>query len=470
MDIDAQTIKGLYKLGWMSQSQLDDYFRSRGHSRQLHVVPSLVNKELRIKVIDDREYQRLLSHRTKYDLLLVSEDGIQKRTKCLPAGLKLNKRLSFLFGVEPRNLNHPDCVGYMLSNWEVHPFVTKMRVSYEFACAVTAVFGAGFGDRVIARCFGPNAYMSTRYSKRPHGSPFTAEEEIQLQEYRNNKQRMDLMAPYTKKKIHELRRNVNNIAKHCNPHCMQLQAKYQIKGIVTGGFRPRPKQKSSWKGLNDHIEDTPWGWSTTPTYGFVNECHVDIRDTGYKKKLREWKQLAIKKKWHYVARLLDSPFWGLATTCGYQFCYRNEEARVGLEVSAFFTLDGLGVAVPIVDGISHHFYGSQFSHRTCLPLCKRRSDGMFSAFNRDDNFSIFAWGSTDNSGQVNEADSENGGDGHGGGGGGGGGHPFGGGGGGGGGGGVVNEFWPAWIAAAYEQDKPQEPYVIPEHELNDNVI
>ena len=88
MDIDAQTIKDLYKLGWMSQSQLDDYFRSRGHARQLHVVPSLVNKELRIKVIDDREYQQLLSHRTKYDLLLVSEDGIQKRTKCLPAGLK----------------------------------------------------------------------------------------------------------------------------------------------------------------------------------------------------------------------------------------------------------------------------------------------------------------------------------------------------------------------------------------------
>ena len=97
MDIDAQTIKDLYKLGWMSQSELDDYFRSRGHSRQLHVIPSLVNKELQIKVIDERDYQRLLSHCNKYGLLLVSKDGIQKRTKCLPNGVKLNnKRLSFL--------------------------------------------------------------------------------------------------------------------------------------------------------------------------------------------------------------------------------------------------------------------------------------------------------------------------------------------------------------------------------------
>ena len=110
MDIDAQTIKDLYKLGWMSQSELDYYFRSRGHSCQLHVIPSLVNKELQVKVINEREYQRLLSRHHKYGLLLVSEDSIQKRTKCLPNGVKLNKRHSFLFGVEPRNLNHPDCV------------------------------------------------------------------------------------------------------------------------------------------------------------------------------------------------------------------------------------------------------------------------------------------------------------------------------------------------------------------------
>jgi hypothetical protein len=63
-------------------------------------------------------------------------------------------------------------------------------------------------------------------------------------------------------------------------------------------------------------------------------------------------------------------------------------------VNAMFAMDGLGMAVRIEHGIGHHFMGAKFSHQTCLPVCRRRSDGKLSVTNHEDNFLLVGWGGT----------------------------------------------------------------------------
>jgi hypothetical protein len=63
-------------------------------------------------------------------------------------------------------------------------------------------------------------------------------------------------------------------------------------------------------------------------------------------------------------------------------------------VYAFFSMDGLGLAVLMEDGVGHHFLGASFSHRTSLCVCKRKTDGKLSSCNVNDDFLILGWGST----------------------------------------------------------------------------
>lgn len=479
----GETIKQLYKLKkekWLTSSELEDFLRSNAEGRRLYPVIPPIEGECRFKVVDDQEYGYLLHHQVEYQIQRMDLDAVHTERKPLPLGLRPNCNVSYLFGYEPRDLNHKRCKGVMLSYWTVDPLVTDLRVNYGFSSTVNGVYGVGFGPRLRAGHFGSCSYFSKRYTKRCHPKPFVAEEEIGHQEYRNDKQGMDLLASYTKKKIHELRNNVNKIAKDCNPHCMMLQAPYQIKGIATGGRRPKPTSipdsSQLTAGLYNNIENLPVNWSTNPTYGFACEWHVDTEDRPSKKKLKNWKALAKEKEWSYVSKFMDTPYFSLATTCGYQFTFKTEEDRQNFNVNAYFTMDGLGIAVPIVDGIAHHFYAAKFSHRTCLPLCRRKTDGKVSAFNIDDNFMIFAWGSTDNSRQVDASDEEAGADA------GDGGHA--GGGGGGAGGGVVDGndgpavgFYPPWLAGVYaemdaeaENQVPVQHEVIPPEEDGPNVL
>jgi hypothetical protein len=75
-------------------------------------------------------------------------------------------------------------------------------------------------------------------------------------------------------------------------------------------------------------------------------------------------------------------------------------------VNAFFGMSGLGLAMPIEDGIVHHFMGALFSHQTCLCVCKRQVDGWMSASNLDNQFILVGWGSSGGSREVKEASQE----------------------------------------------------------------
>ena len=417
-------------------------------------MPTLIDEELRIKVVTKEEYVYLCTNAGQYGIEKLSDDAVSTGKKHIPCNMIRNKKVCYLFGNEPRRLDDDRCKGIMLSYWGIDPLVTRLKVSYSFSCTICGVFGLGYGHRNIAKCFGPQCYLCKRYSNRPHPGPFVDEREIQYHEYRNCKQKMDLLASYIKKKVRELRNNVNKFAGECNPYCMRLQAPYQIKGIVTGGARPCRRKSTYTQSPNiKSIDSLTAAYARYCVIGYSCESHCDGKDAPHKAKLKEWKKLAKEKEWKYVAKFLESPYFSLATTCGYQFTYRTDEARSNMSISAFFAMDGLGLAMPLVDGIAHHFYASEFSHRTCVPLCARRDDGLVSPFNYDDNVMILAWGSTDSGQQIDHADQES--DNAGGGVGGGG-----------------EGFWPAWIAEAYqnEEQEEQDPYVIPEDELGPHVI
>jgi len=87
----------------------------------------------------------------------------------------------------------------------------------------------------------------------------------------------------------------------------------------------------------------------------------------------------------------------LPTTCGYQFLHK--EGTEQLSMQQYFSFDGLGLAMPLVDGMTHHFLGAAFSHQTCL-CTGFRENGTVQLSNIRDSFLLFAWGRSGGSKQV----------------------------------------------------------------------
>jgi hypothetical protein len=96
-----------------------------------------------------------------------------------------------------------------------------------------------------------------------------------------------------------------------------------------------------------------------------------------------------------LQRLIQRYELGLPTTCGYQFVYNEENPlcqQKKLVPIQYFASDGLGVAMEIGDGDSHHFLGWLFSHRTTPCLLHDQSTNSIYLNNKEELFMVYAWG------------------------------------------------------------------------------
>ena len=134
----------------------------------------------------------------------------------------------------------------------------------------------------------------------------------------------------------------------------------------------------------------------------MNVSHIDKDDKVYKARLDKLKQEAIKNDRMAALKVLNSGLFCIPTTCAYQFVYGSESAREELSPSQYFALNGIGIALKIVDGIGHHFLGATVSHRSCLCIC-RNIDGLVCSRNEDNNFLVVGWGAC---GGNDEAESD----------------------------------------------------------------
>ena len=92
---------------------------------------------------------------------------------------------------------------------------------------------------------------------------------------------------------------------------------------------------------------------------------MDSADGVAKNTRTQWKEVSQKAGWTSCDRLVENQDCCLPTACGYQFVEEEDGVLDSLNVDAFFSMDGLGIAIRIEDGIGHHFMGAIFSHQTC---------------------------------------------------------------------------------------------------------
>ena len=393
MNVTKASLKVLTRLKWCSFQQWTDTLKKLAISKTLLLIPRLDHTAfLRDKVVTSSEKIILNSLLTNYEKVT-------------------HNNYSYWFGLEPYDLHHKACFGTMVSCWGKHPLVTKIELSYEFAQAALGVYGLGYGNRLTTACGGLNMYFKERGRDdwRPHPTPMVATNEVGLHQYFNNRQKNDLYNAMIRRCIHEMAHNVLVCGKIANEPLMQLVGNICDRLILTTGHLPcRGKNKK----LPDMLERTPLDpphsrvWSKTPTFGFVNTSHVDHMDSLTKEQRQEWKMASEQNGWTFCKTLLSSPDFCLPTTCGYQFCFSSEEVTQQLSIMAFFSMEGLGLAVQLEHGIFHHFMPAMFSHRTCLPVCKigTSSSTMLSCCNSDNTFLIVGWG---NSGGKKEVRASN---------------------------------------------------------------
>ncbi len=384
VNVTKDMLKEIGQLGWTDEETQKQFLRAKGLSIVEHVVPAEIPIEgLRIKLVNETEY-RILSRKERF-----------KRVT--------NGGLRYVMGEEPRDLNSKDCYGVLLSYWKVDPLTTKLELTYDFARGALGAFGDGYGSRDRAYCEGLNYYsdVNGRATNRPHPTAAIADEDIALHGYYNEGMGNNLFRPYFERKLNELTDGNVKFAQKSNPHMMELVGNKCTKTICTSGGVPAKRKRRRTIRL---IRKT----SKFPTFGFVNGGHVDKCDELSKKQRKEWKQLAKKNGWTYCVRMLeDQENFCLPTTCGYQFVYSDNVYKQDLTARAYFCLDGLGIAVKLEHGIAHHFFGAAFSHRTSLPVCCRKSDGLVTTRNSDDAFLIVAWGRSGGPKQVARADNNN---------------------------------------------------------------
>ena len=312
---------------------------------------------------------------------------------------------TYLFGFEPTKLHHKDCHGKLVSCWGIDENVTDIRMTYKFARNFIGTYKRGYGDRGIASCLGLNKYFGRRWSWRPHPSPFVDETDIGLCQHYDHNDGWHLLAPYMEKRLKELEWKVLSLARRWNPDPMEFVERVSKKGIFTTGNLPRMKRKTCETVDGNQIMCP---FSRFPVYSFANTLHTDREDHSTKKLQAKWLEEAknahkekrasvIKgdnKKWTRIVKMLESGCFSFPTTCGYQFVYDSKETEDDLEVHQFFSMEGLGMAAEVEDGVAHHFMASFFAHSTSVCVCQRKSDGMISSSNCDDNFLVVAWGSS----------------------------------------------------------------------------
>ena len=394
VNVPLEKLKDLTSLKWCHYKAFRKRLLQLGHSKCKLIVPSLEGIEmLRVKIIGDSELAILRRRMMEAETLL----------KSLPYEKKENSKIQYWYGHEPFNLHDPNCLGTMVSCWGKHPLVNKLKLSYELAAAAIGVFSNGYGNRATSACEGLNMYFKNegRDTQRPHPTPMVASAEIGLHQYFNNKQKNDFYNAIIRKHINAMAGNVLACAYKVNNPLMQLVGDICDRLILTSGHLPRPSSKKKLSSnekepLNPPVHHV---WSRNPIFGFVNTSHVDTMDCLTQKQKKAWSKQAKKQGWSLCEKLLSHKDFCLPTTCGYQFCYQPQSPATNeLIVQAYFSMEGLGLAIELEDGIFHHFMAAMFSHRTCLPVC--RKGFLRSCCNSNGEFLIVGWGNSGGNREV----------------------------------------------------------------------
>lgn len=403
------------------------------------VVLHLVDGFLRVKVIQASEVS------TVQNLGLES-----KESQC--------KRWKYFFGEEPLDLNDKRCHGFIVSSWENSPLVTQYQLSYTMAKGAISIWKKGFGARHVSHNDGMMVYfkMLGRGETRAHPSGAVADEEVSMHQYCNQDFGNDAINPSARQLINALTDGVLQVAKRHNPELMKLVNDTCSRGLFTTGQTPRADSKGKQQASkptnirveakrrkrkhsaisNDNQKDSKgegagidrgvlkqklrqklrWMelkrksyrqvYSLAPPIGFFNTSHLDTLDYLTQKQREEWLFEANKKKWWYCCKILqkDNNLFCLPTTCGYQFCYSHPGVENDVTISAFFSMEGLGVAMPLQHGIAHHFMGAAFAHHTCIPFYKSasRKHKNINVTNCENDVLILAWGSNGGEKEVRQ--------------------------------------------------------------------
>lgn len=458
----------LAKMGWTNKDDLDRQLRLIAIGQRIAIVPHLVQGFLRVKVVSKNCQIKALQRNNRVE---------KKLSAC-------GKHM-YYFGYEPKQLNHRDAFGFLVSSWEISALSTSVELTYDFLKEAILIMKRGFGKRGGIFNAALNAYFKIfgRGNTRPHPSAAVAEDEVGAQQYCNKNFGNDLTSPFVRKVIHDLLDGIYTIAQRHNPELMELVNDTCCRGILTTGHIPkvrptkiykaqqqsRPTGQGRSKGRKDPVkgcrlkvkhsntgpkylgmhlnissnaktDNSDFGFLApsgdemenptkvnetcspgnvftklyrpairlmsfkAPPIGFFNTSHIDVMDKLTKDQRKSWLQIARTRQWSYCLEILHerNDMFCLPTTCAYQFVFRTEGAKFDLHPIAFFSMEGLSMAMELQHGLTHHFMGAAFSHHTCIPLCRRRSDGFINTTNSDDNILIMAWGSNGGVREVRE--------------------------------------------------------------------
>ena len=328
---------------------------SKSNPTTTRLVPNMKGNVLRIKLVDS--FEGLDGHLVKF------------------------RDWKYLMGSEPKSLS--SCPGVLVSSWWKCPSLTNPRISYKECRHWINCYGKGFGSRQSASCVGLNVYTDDEgiLSHRPHPDVWTDENEIHLQQYCNKNFEFPLMRSLLEKRLHVLTKKAREKAYAVHGDLMQLIDGSCTKRIVTTGSAVRQHGKPSNQ------------WGPHYFYSFTNQVHVDNCDLMTRRVI----DFLVKRADNdYKKRIVEFPKVCLPTTCAYQFCWRSKSDESKYVLRQFFLMDGLGLAMPLEDGIAHHFMASLFAHNTSTAVLEHPKGGM-SLGESDPVVLIFAWGNSGNS-------------------------------------------------------------------------
>jgi len=137
VDITSETLTRAVKLKWQNEDSFKKLLREEYVRKRTLLVPKLEEvDELRIKVVTKKEWD-----------FLCRKGGINDRaeSKC--------KLVSYLFGFEPKDLNHSSCKGVMVSCWGNKGKATSQKLGYGFANATICAYRRGYGSRRRSKCW-----------------------------------------------------------------------------------------------------------------------------------------------------------------------------------------------------------------------------------------------------------------------------------------------------------------------------
>ena len=109
-------------------------------------------------------------------------------------------------------------------------------------------------------------------------------------------------------------------------------------------------------------------------FGFCNSPHADTVDviggSGYKKFARQFEKSEYLKEF---ARQLGVI---CPTTCCYRLVWKDNEKPKEITPHAYFNMEGLGLAMQLMDCTGHHFIGPAFVHSTAVAVITNETGGI----------------------------------------------------------------------------------------------